>query len=521
MKLKRWLAALLVWTMVLPMMVTASPAITAKAAGSEEIMVASLVSYTTKEKILARINEIRKEACNEGISFEGKTLKPSDYVELTWSTDMEEIAMTRAVEAYYSFSHTRPDGSSCFSARSSTGLTSSCEIIASMGNALGDIELWYMEKEDLLNGDEDKAGHYIAMIEPGYKSFGMASSGVSVGEFSPASFVGTGRDKQIFNRNAYLNVNIAVDPDNVDVRLLGSDKVSTTGTNNLLLGLIVYKVMSWNPDILQVMNVTWNSSDPDVISVDENGMITGHKRGTATITALAGNMTYSLEVTAVDGKWKKNSGGWWYDLQDGDYPRQQFMDIDGHTYFFDSKGYMATGWKKLYGDWFYFGSNGVARTGWQKIEGKWFYFDKTDAYMYTGWNKIDGKWFLFSDGGVMRTGWVKSGGKWYYFSGGGVMQTGWLKQNNQWFYLTDSGAMQTGWMKKDDLYYYFSDGGVMQTGWVKSNGKWYYLNNSGYMATSKWIGNFYVKEDGVMATDEWIGEYYVGPDGKWVKGKTR
>ena len=43
--------------------------------------------------------------------------------------------------------------------------------------------------------------------------------------------------------------------------------------------------------------VTWTSSDPDVATVDENGVVTAHAAGTAMITAAAGGVTASCTVT--------------------------------------------------------------------------------------------------------------------------------------------------------------------------------------------------------------------------------
>ena len=61
--------------------------------------------YESKDTILARLNEIRYEACQEG----QYGLSMSDYVPLRWSSEMEWIAQTRAAEAALYHSHTRPN----------------------------------------------------------------------------------------------------------------------------------------------------------------------------------------------------------------------------------------------------------------------------------------------------------------------------------------------------------------------------------------------------------------------------
>ena len=74
-------------------------------------------SYITDvQAVLARVNAIRKEAC-EGRRADPrnakKKLTPSDYVPIRWSSDLEYIARIRAAEASLVIAHTRPNGTSC------------------------------------------------------------------------------------------------------------------------------------------------------------------------------------------------------------------------------------------------------------------------------------------------------------------------------------------------------------------------------------------------------------------------
>ena len=242
-------------------------------------------------------------------------------------------------------------------------------------------------------------------------------------------------------------------------------------------------------------------------------------------------------IPKLQGKWKKNNKGWWYDRGDGSYPAGEFETIKGKTYYFNESGYMLTGWQKISGEWYYFSAGGAMLTDWQKINDKWYYFSASGAMqtdwqningtwyyfsaggaMQTGWQKINGTWYYFSAGGAMQTGWQKIDGKWYYFGAGGAMQTGWQKINGTWYYFSAGGAMQTGWQSIGGKWYYFSAGGAMQTGWKNINGTWYYMEESGAMAVNKWVGNYYLTGSGAMAKNTWIGNYYVGADGKWIPG---
>ena len=202
-------------------------------------------------------------------------------------------------------------------------------------------------------------------------------------------------------------------------------------------------------------------------------------------------------IPKLQGTWKKNSKGWWYDRGNGSYPKGTFETIKGTTYYFNESGYMLTGWQKISGEWYYFSAGGAMQTGWQKVSGEWYYFS-ADGAMQTDWQNINGTWYYFSAGGAMQTGWQKINGTWYYFSAG--------------------GAMQTGWQKIDGKWYYFGAGGAMLTGWQQINGTWYYMEASGAMAANKWVGDYYLTGSGAMAKNTWIGNYYVGADGKWIPG---
>ena len=202
-------------------------------------------------------------------------------------------------------------------------------------------------------------------------------------------------------------------------------------------------------------------------------------------------------IPKLQGKWKKNNKGWWYDRGDGSYPAGEFEIIKGKTYYFNESGYMLTGWQKISGEWYYFSAVGAMLTDWQKINDKWYYF---------------------SASGAMQTDWQNINGTWYYFSAGGAMQTGWQKINGTWYYFSAGGAMQTGWQKIDGKWYYFGAGGAMLTGWQQINGTWYYMEASGAMAANKWVGDYYLTGSGAMAKNTWIGNYYVGADGKWIPG---
>ena len=58
-------------------------------------------------------------------------------------------------------------------------------------------------------------------------------------------------------------------------------------------------------DVLDLLDnylpVTWSSSNPAIVTVNEDGFVTGKKKGTAIITGLAGGVEYTCKVTVTGG----------------------------------------------------------------------------------------------------------------------------------------------------------------------------------------------------------------------------
>ena len=156
-----------------------------------------------------------------------------------------------------------------------------------------------------------------------------------------------------------------------------------------------------------------------------------------------GTVKVDLKAAPKTGEWTWGARGWWYRYEDGSYPVDAAVVIDGSTYRFDAAGYMRTGWVKDQGAWYYHEASGAQTTGWVFSGARWYY--------------------LSPDSGVMATGWVQIGETWYYLSpSDGAMVTGWLKEGGYWYYLQPgSGAMVTGWLKIWGTWYHFADNGQL------------------------------------------------------------
>ena len=156
-----------------------------------------------------------------------------------------------------------------------------------------------------------------------------------------------------------------------------------------------------------------------------------------------------------------------------------------------------------------------------KLNGKWV----TDS---------NGKWYQYSDGTYEKSGFKEMNGKTYYFQINGYVKTGWLLLNNSWYMFNADGSMITGWhgdyyfdengkMKANTFvegYYLGADGKYVKNQWIKDGGKDYFMDANGKAKKNAWQGVYYLGKDGVMLTNAFTPDgYYVGSDGVYVRNQ--
>ena len=156
-----------------------------------------------------------------------------------------------------------------------------------------------------------------------------------------------------------------------------------------------------------------------------------------------GTMKVDLKAAPKTGEWTWGARGWWYRYEDGSYPVDAAVVIDGSTYRFDAAGYMRTGWVKDQGAWYYHSLSGAQASGWVSSGGRWYYLSPDSGAMATGWVQVVSTWYYLNPSdGAMATGWLKEGGYWYYLQpGSGAMTTGWLKIWGTWYHFADNGQL--------------------------------------------------------------------------------
>ncbi len=269
------------------------------------------------EKALARINEIRKEACEEGVpnpKNPSVKLTMADYEPIKWSAELEEIARIRAAEASLVRSHTRPNGQK-WSDLWPPVFSGVAESLAWNGESsmLPGIEQWYEEKE-LWNVEKDSkgAGHYVSMINPDYTYVGLGCMISECGKY-PNTLCGRfGSTKNTVDGTMAPPIKDCIRVIEMQSSAIGNatlKKISGFEEQLKAGDTLSYEfVADTNIDgdeakVLIMDSVVWTSSDENVATVDNYGNVTGIGGGTVTITAAsASGFSASVSLTFTGDK---------------------------------------------------------------------------------------------------------------------------------------------------------------------------------------------------------------------------
>ena len=270
-------------------------------------------NYTVNvSEAVARINEIRLEACNEGVwdpRNSSRQLTPQDYVPIKWSYDLEQKARLRAAEATYYYSHDRPNGRSCWTADAGVSIWSSSEVIAFMNNIdmVTGLNMFYQEKRAWVNKTSGAVtGHYTSMIDPDNTYFGLGcfinnnsySWDAVCGRFGydegSSGKAGAGKD------NCYVPVEVKNNElTDAELKLVnGSETLCLGDTAEYELRGTLTSSDTTLRDVLLV-GTTWKSSNKSVVTVNKYGRVTAKGYGTATVTASCAGRKLTAEVKVV------------------------------------------------------------------------------------------------------------------------------------------------------------------------------------------------------------------------------
>ena len=277
---------------------------------------------TDAQNALKRINEIRYEACKEGVWKMDRSGNPttekltvSDYKPIKWSSALEYIARIRAAEATVVLAHERPNDEDFFtSTLTSNGQKSYSENLAWNGgkSMLSGIEQWYKEKSDWVNKTGKTTGHYTSMINPDYNYVAVATfynpdaayKNATSAEFSHK----TGLDETMNEMAGECIQTLEVKDSYLSLKLPVNNTSIKAGENTQAQASAVIT----NPSAIMhgktcaaslIGDMTWTSSNKQVATVDMDGKITGIDYGTATITAKSGTLSQTITVNVTTHAW--------------------------------------------------------------------------------------------------------------------------------------------------------------------------------------------------------------------------
>ncbi|MEE8715813.1 MAG: Ig-like domain-containing protein [Coriobacteriales bacterium] len=287
-----------------------------------QVGIAGTYDSATAEAMLARVNEIRAEAHEQGITVDGKVVSGQP---LTWSQAYEYVAQVRAAETSLQFSHQRPstgatvlgDGSSFVDA-SGTAIVSYAEDIAMASAGMGaeqTLEQWYAEKgtQTAFSSKDSSTGHYVSLISDDYTTIGLGLFEANGGWYLAAELgSNSGASTAVRSGTGVQMVDVAnASSDSVSATVTSSSGTSTQGQQLALslapgatdaLSATVTRTADGTPtDLTGLISLSWSSSDPAVVTVDANGTVTAVAEGTATISLMSGTETLARVSVTVTG----------------------------------------------------------------------------------------------------------------------------------------------------------------------------------------------------------------------------
>ena len=314
---------------------------------------------------------------------------------LAYDLELEQVAKIRAEELAISMGHTRPDGSSCFTAFPDGNYTKA-ENIARGFRSAEDVFEAFREEDELYEGQ----GHRRNMLRKKLTRIGLAA--------------------------------VEVDGTVYWVQEFASGAVRSSVSGN-----------GWTRENGVYYYVRTDGSRATGWMLDQNEWYYMNKSGAMQTgwQEIGGQWYYFDSSGAMQTGWQMSNGNWYY-FADNGVMKTGWQKNNGKWYYFDPSGAMQTGWQKDdKKNWYYFADDGEMQTEWQQIDGKWYYLG-TDGMMRKGWQEIGGIWYYFASSGVMQTGWKQISGSWYYFMESGEMVKGRVTVQGQAEIFDSNGVWQ-------------------------------------------------------------------------------
>ena len=258
--------------MVLCMLIGLLP--TGALAADSTVSVDGTEYYSEAYKVLELINQERNQ---QGLSS------------LTMSQELLDTAMLRSAEQSVYASHTRPDGSSCFTAFTVGGSRGE-NIAAGQRTAAAVMEAWM-----------NSSGHRANILKEAYQTVGVGCfehNGIKYWTQCFSSVTGSGAPKPA---DREITAKVSIGSQVYDFAIVGTKNMNAGDSQTL-------KVTQSNPGFsyattkLNPACPEWSSSDPTVATVND-GVVSALSAGTTVISfklgRCSGNITITVTGTAV------------------------------------------------------------------------------------------------------------------------------------------------------------------------------------------------------------------------------
>lgn len=255
---------------------------------------------------LRLINSYRKEACKKGFpdpNQRARRLKPGDYQEIKWSSDLEYIARIRAAEAAVYTDHMRPSGKICFTlnAPNNNGSEGECLAWNYSKTMTEGIKQWYDEKSEWIKKKPTGVtGHYTAMINPHNKYVAISAfyspysqyANCTAGEFSGASSNMNG------TRNGKTGAciqTIEVKKSLLRLNCKSKSKAIKAGETTSVKAILKANGCKVRP----LKKIRWRSSNSNILKINSEGQVTGVDYGKATIKGEIGGLASAITINVT------------------------------------------------------------------------------------------------------------------------------------------------------------------------------------------------------------------------------
>ena len=271
--------------------------------------------YSQAQDALDRINEIRKEACEEGDVPDPRNpkrmLTASDYVPIKWSANLERVARIRAMEGglardLYGSGHKRLNGRTIWGVVYN-GMSSATEDLAyNNGTSMVyGINQWYREKKDWVDqNSSSQTGHYTSIIDPDYTYVGLGdfySEEVEYPNTLAGELSASTKELDQTMQEAPQNVMQKIEVKNTLISGYLLDGVASVYTDQIITltakAQLVYKDKTHK--LWLVEKVSYYSSDTSVATVTDSGVVKGIKNGKTIITAKIGDKVIATKEISV------------------------------------------------------------------------------------------------------------------------------------------------------------------------------------------------------------------------------